>query len=125
MTAGDQAIQNFHVHVYYDSATRETAARVRDALAAQFDVELGRWRDDPVGPHPQSMYQVKFAPEEFAKIVPWLMLHHEGLPVLIHPSTADDVSDHTERALWLGEKLALNIEFLRQFAEKTQGGKSA
>ena len=125
MTAIDQSIKNFHAHVYYDSATRESAARVRDDLAARFEVELGRWRDEPVGPHPQAMYQVKFAPEEFAKIVPWLMLHHEGLNILIHPSTDDDVRDHTERALWLGEKLELNIEFLRQFAAKTQGGKSA
>jgi len=126
MTDSDQTIQNFHAHIYYDPTSRETAARVRDAIAERFAVELGRWRDEPVGPHPQSMYQVKFAPEEFAKIVPWLMLHHEGLTVLIHPSTDDDISDHTDRALWLGEKLALNIEFLRQFVAKTQeGGKSA
>lgn len=121
MPSHSNDIQNFHAHVYYDFNTRETAARVRDALAAQFHVELGRWREEPVGPHPQAMYQVKFAPEEFGKIVPWLMLHHEGLAVLIHPSTDDDVSDHTDRALWLGKKLELNVEFLRQFAAK-QGG---
>lgn len=118
-------IKNFHAHVYYDSHTREMAARVRDALAAQFEVELGRWRDEPVGPHPQAMYQVKFAPEEFGKIVPWLMLHHEALAVLIHPSTDDEVSDHTDRALWLGKQLELNIELLRQFAAKTRGGKTS
>jgi DOPA 4,5-dioxygenase len=118
-------IHNFHAHVYYDPATRETAAQVRDALAERFTVELGRWRDEPVGPHPKSMYQVKFAPEEFGRIVPWLMLHHAGLDVLIHPSTDDDVADHTYRALWLGDKLDLNIEFLRQFIAKTQGGPSA
>lgn len=125
MTNHTAAIQNFHAHVYYDPATREAAAQVRDALAERFTVELGRWRDEPVGPHPKSMYQVKFTPEEFGNLVPWLMLHHAGLEVLIHPSTADDVGDHTHRALWLGEKLALNIEFLRQFAAKAQEGKSA
>ncbi|MGE0681879.1 MAG: DOPA 4,5-dioxygenase family protein [Candidatus Binatia bacterium] len=120
MPSHSNDIQNFHAHVYYDSNSRETAARVRDALAAQFEVELGRWRDEPVGPHPQSMYQVKFASEEFGKVVPWLMLHHEDLDVLIHPSTNDDVRDHTDHALWLGKKLDLNIEFLRQFAAKAQ-----
>jgi DOPA 4,5-dioxygenase len=124
MPTSSTEIKNFHAHVYYDPDTRETASRVRDALAAQFEVELGRWREEPVGPHPKSMYQVKFAPEEFGKLVPWLMLHHQGLDVLIHPSTDDDVSDHTHRALWLGTPLTLNIEFLRQFAAKTQGGKS-
>jgi DOPA 4,5-dioxygenase len=125
MSSANTEIKNFHAHVYYDSDTRETASRVRDALAARFEVELGRWREEPVGPHPQAMYQVKFAPEEFGEIVPWLMLHHEGLNVLIHPSTDNDVSDHTDRALWLGEKLELNIEFLRQFAAKTQGDKAS
>lgn len=125
MNEHEQIIKNFHAHVYFDPDTREAAAWVRDALAERFDVELGRWRDQPVGPHPKSMYQVKFAPGEFGKLVPWLMLHHQGLDVLIHPSTDDDVGDHTHRALWLGEKLDLNIEFLRQFAASAQGGKSA
>ncbi|HEV8718933.1 MAG TPA: DOPA 4,5-dioxygenase family protein [Candidatus Binatia bacterium] len=118
-------IKGFHAHVYYDPGTREVAARVRDGLAEHFDVELGRWHDKPVGPHPQSMYQVKFSPEEFGKLIPWLMLHHEGLDVLIHPSTGDDVGDHTHRALWLGEKLALNIKFLQQVSAASQEGKPA
>jgi len=118
-------IKNFHAHVYFDPNTRETATRVRDGLAERFDVELGRWHDKPVGPHPQSMYQVKFAPEEFGKLVPWLMLHHQELDVLIHPSTGDDVGDHTDRALWLGEKLALNIAFLQRVSTASPGGKAA
>jgi DOPA 4,5-dioxygenase len=108
-------IKNFHAHVYFDPATRDAAARVRDGLAERFEVELGRWHDKPIGPHPKSMYQVKFSPEEFGKLVPWLMLHHEALDVLIHPSTGEDVEDHTNRALWLGKKLELNIDVLRRF----------
>lgn len=111
-------IRCFHVHVYFDPTTREAAARVRDGLADRFDVELGRWHDKPIGPHPKSMYQVKFLPDEFGKVVPWLMLHHEGLDVLIHPDTGEDVGDHTHRALWLGERLDLNLEFLQKFAAK-------
>jgi len=118
-------IKGFHAHVYYDLATRATASRVRDGLAERFEVELGRWHDRPVGPHPKSMYQVKFAPDQFGLIVPWLMLHHEGLDVLIHPSTEDAVGDHTDRALWLGEKLALNIEVLRRVSATDQGDKPA
>jgi DOPA 4,5-dioxygenase len=106
-------IKDFHAHVYYDPDTRDRAAQIRDALAAQFDVRLGRWHDQPVGPHPISMYQVVFLPQLFGEIVPWLMLHHQGLSILVHPTTGDDVVDHTDHALWLGEKLDLNIDSLR------------
>ena len=118
-------IKGFHAHIYYDPATRDVASRVRDGLAERFEVELGRWHDRPVGPHPQAMYQVKFAPDQFGGLVPWLMLHREGLDVLVHPSTGDDVGDHTDHALWLGEKLALNIEVLRRVSATDQGGKPA
>ncbi|GAX45403.1 DOPA-dioxygenase-like protein [Tolypothrix sp. NIES-4075] len=107
-------ITSFHAHVYFDTASRDTAARVRDSLGARFDVQLGRWHDKPIGPHPKAMYQVAFLADQFSQVIPWLMLNHEGLDILIHPNTGDDVKDHTDHSLWLGEKLELNIEFLRQ-----------
>ena len=107
-------IAGFHAHVYFDAATRDAAARVREGLSARFEVRLGRWHDKPIGPHPKAMYQVAFLPNQFGNVVPWLMLNREGLNILIHPETGDDVEDHTNHALWLGEKLELNIEFLRQ-----------
>jgi DOPA 4,5-dioxygenase len=110
-------ITGFHAHVYFDPETRATALVVRDGLAEHFEVELGRIHNKPLGPHPKSMYQVKFAPEEFGKLVPWLMLNHAGLDVLVHPETGNDVADHTDQALWLGQKLDLNIEFLRRFSK--------
>jgi DOPA 4,5-dioxygenase len=108
-TAG---VAGYHAHIYYVDATRETAARLRAEIDARFDVELGRWRDEPVGPHPRPMYQVAFAPAVFAEIVPWLMLNHAGLVVFIHPRGGDDLFDHSEAALWLGEKLDLDLSVL-------------
>ena len=105
-------IKEVHAHIYYEYASRDAAARVREGLA-KFDVRLGGWHDKPVGPHPQSMYQVVFSPEQFGEVVPWLMLHREGLDVLVHPETGDAGGDHLERSLWLGKKLRLNIEPLR------------
>ncbi len=107
------AIKNFHAHVYFDAASRETAARVRAGLGIQFGVQLGGWHEQPIGPHPKPMYQVLFAPEQFGTIVPWLMLHRNGLDILVHPSTGNDFADHTDHALWLGEKLQLNTAVLR------------
>ncbi|HLO49709.1 MAG TPA: DOPA 4,5-dioxygenase family protein [Kamptonema sp.] len=107
------AIADFHAHIYFDTVSRDAAARVREGLGALFEVQLGRWHEKPVGPHPQGMYQVSFLPKEFGKVVPWLMLNREGLNILVHPETGDDVADHTKHSLWLGEKLELNIDFLR------------
>ncbi|MBW4696551.1 MAG: DOPA 4,5-dioxygenase family protein [Aphanocapsa lilacina HA4352-LM1] len=103
-------ISSFHAHVYYDPSSREAAARVREALAERFIVQLGRWHDQPIGPHPKAMYQVVFGLDQFAGVVPWLMLHREGLTILVHPETGDDLADHRHHALWLGEKLELNLE---------------
>ncbi|MEE9568592.1 MAG: DOPA 4,5-dioxygenase family protein, partial [Candidatus Binatia bacterium] len=44
----------------------------------------------------------------------WLMLNREGLDVLVHPETGDNVSDHIDRALWLGKKLDLDVEHLQR-----------
>lgn len=102
-------VRGYHAHVYYDPKSREVAARVREGLAARFEVQLGSWHDKPVGPHPKSMYQVVFAPEQFARVVPWLMLNREGLDILVHPETDDAVADHLDRCLWLGKKLKLDV----------------
>jgi aromatic ring-cleaving dioxygenase len=108
------SIKVFHAHIYFDQTSREIAARIREDLGKQFEVKLGRWHEQPIGPHPKSMYQVAFTPDHFGAIVPWLMLNHQGLDILIHPETGNDVKDHSDNALWLGEKLTLNLEFLRQ-----------
>jgi len=107
-------IGGYHVHVYYDPTSRPVAERLREEISHRFTVELGRWHDAPVGPHPISMYQVAFAPEEFGRIVPWLILHRGGLDVLIHPQTGDAYADHTEHAGWLGARLELRLDVLRR-----------
>lgn len=109
-------IRGYHAHIYYDEASRDLAAQLREQIERSFAVEMGRWRDQPVGPHPQSMYQVKFEPGEFPRIVPWLMLNRAGLTILVHPETGDAYMDHAENALWLGAKLPLRLDVLRAVA---------
>lgn len=106
-------VWEFHAHIYYESASRDAAARVREGLV-KFNVRLGGWHDKPVGPHPQSMYQVAFSQEEFGKVVPWLMIHREGLDVLVHPETGDPVKDHMVNGLWMGRKLRLDVEIFKR-----------
>ncbi len=110
MTGLDPAeIQDWHAHVYYDPADRAPAERLRQELAARFEAELGRWHDQPVGPHPVASYQVAFAKKEFAGIVPWLALNRGGLVIFIHPNTGDEMADHRDRAIWLGAKMELDL----------------
>jgi DOPA 4,5-dioxygenase len=107
-------ITGYHAHIYYAPETRSIAERLREAIGSSFTVQLGRWHDQPVGPHPTSMYQVAFPVAEFPRLVPWLMLNREGLDILVHPLTGDDYEDHATFALWLGTKLPLRLEMLRR-----------
>ena len=108
-------VGTYHAHVYYDGQSRATAAWLREQVAARFDVVLGRWRETPVGPHPQAMYQVAFAAGEFQRIVPWLALNRRGLTILVHPDSGHGhADDHLHRSLWLGQTLPLDEAFLRR-----------
>ncbi|HTT78917.1 MAG TPA: DOPA 4,5-dioxygenase family protein [Stellaceae bacterium] len=115
-TAGAGQVRGYHAHIYYDPADRGAAERLRAAIGDRFAVELGRWHDEPVGPHPGAMYQVAFPAGEFARLVPWLMLNRGGLGVLLHPQTGDAYADHTVHAAWLGKKLPLRLDVLRRAA---------
>ena len=107
-------ITGYHAHVYFDETTEAAAAALRDGIDRRFDTELGRWHRKPVGPHPAWMYQVAFAPAQFAALVPYLALNRSGLSVLIHPNTGDALADHLDHALWLGEPLTLDPEPLKR-----------
>lgn len=107
------AITGYHAHVYYDAQSKPAAAALREAIGARFDVRLGRWHDRPVGPHPRWSYQVAFAPEVFAVLVPWLALNRGDLTIFLHPETGDVLPDHRDHAIWLGDKAELDFDALK------------
>jgi aromatic ring-cleaving dioxygenase len=118
--ADPAVISGYHAHIYYDPAkTREAAARLREGLAATFPAAtLGSWHDEAVGPHTVAMYQVAFAVEDFARLVPWLMLNRDELDVLVHPLAGNAYDDHTVYAMWLGDKLPLRLDVLKRVSAR-------
>jgi DOPA 4,5-dioxygenase len=113
-------IASFHAHVYYDRETRTEAERLRDWIGERFSVTLGRWHDAKVGPHDQSMYQVAFATDVFPTLVPWLMLNHGRLSILVHPNTTNPRRDHVGDPVWIGPALAVHGEILPEEAEREE-----
>ncbi len=106
------SIRDYHAHVYFDAATKATAVALREEIGARFEVALGRVHERPIGPHPEWSYQVAFAPLLFGSLIPWLALNRKGLTVFVHPNTGDDVPDHSDRAIWLGEQAEINLAAL-------------
>ncbi|RQG99498.1 DOPA 4,5-dioxygenase family protein [Paraburkholderia dinghuensis] len=104
-------IGSWHAHVYFDAATRDAAWALRVAIEANFgsELQMGRFHERPVGPHPMWSYQLAFARERLAEIVEWLALNHGALDVFLHPNTSDPLRDHRDSALWIGHSHTLNL----------------
>jgi hypothetical protein len=50
-----------------------------------------------------------YAREQFSDVVGWLALNHGALDVFVHPNTGNQLSDHRDRALWLGRSYQLSL----------------
>ncbi|MEC8622054.1 MAG: DOPA 4,5-dioxygenase family protein [Pseudomonadota bacterium] len=116
------AIEGWHAHIYYDPAkTKGVAAIIRQQIENEFpDTKVGRWHDEAVGPHLNAMYQVAFETYQFDNLVQWLSVNRHGLDVLVHPQTENAWNDHLLFGFWLGNKLPLNEERLRETAARAE-----
>ena len=109
-----ETIESYHAHVYFDSETTEPAQALRAEIEEHFDIEMGRFHEKNVGPHPRWSYQVAFQPELFGTLIPWLSLNRRGLTVFVHAETGDALTDHTQHVYWLGESIPLNLEIFNK-----------
>jgi DOPA 4,5-dioxygenase len=113
-TNANPAVHGYHAHVYYSADTKPIAERLAQRLNSTFDVEIGAFSGERVGPHPIPQFQMIFKNEQFTDVVPWLMLNREGLDILLHPLTDDMVDDHTVYATWLGEPVELVLDHMQR-----------
>lgn len=75
------------------------------------------------------MFEVNlFTPAQFGAFIPWLVIHRGPLSVLVHPNTVetaeDEERDHTQRAMWLGERIPLDLRIFKLMKEKEEKEKS-
>jgi aromatic ring-cleaving dioxygenase len=103
-------IESYHAHVYFDADSKDRAWALREQIEKTFEMEMGRFHEKTVGPHPCWSYQVAFQPEVFGKIAPWLALNRDNLVVFLHPNTGHDLEDHRDHAIWFGDKMTLKLD---------------
>jgi len=103
-------ISYYHAHLYYTDEQSLATARELAAQAEQrFTLRVGRFHQQPVGPHPLWSCQLSFLPEEFGRIIPWLALNRGSLDIFVHAGTGNDPFDHTQGVMWLGNSHTLNL----------------
>ena len=109
-------IEDYHAHIYYDPASKDRAALLRQWVEQRFAgrMRMGSWHDEPVGPHVQAMYQIAFPPDLLPSLMPFLMLNRMGLTILLHPQSGRPRDDHTLNAVWMGQILPVKTEVLRE-----------
>ena len=105
-------IESWHAHVYFDAATRDAAWGLREVIEGQLGdccLSIGRFHERPVGPHPAWSFQLAFDPKQLNRVVSWLVLNRSGLDVFLHPNTGDPLTDHRDRAVWIGRSYTLDL----------------
>jgi aromatic ring-cleaving dioxygenase len=105
-------ITGYHAHVYFDAAEHDRAQRLCEAAREAFGVAVGRLHDRPVGPHPRGSCQLTVGTDQFASVIPWLVLNRDGLTIFAHAQTGDALKDHTEHVIWLGPSEPLDLSAL-------------
>lgn len=103
------SIEKYHAHVYFDESTVEQAQALCEEAGRQFSVTVGRMHHRAIGPHPSWSCQLAFDRSNHTDLLTWLALNRNGLIILIHPLTGNDLEDHTNYASWMGKPQALNL----------------
>ena len=100
----------YHAHVYFDERTLSDAKNLCVATRDKFNIAMGTVHEKNVGPHPCWSCQLTLPAELLGPIIEFMNFRRQGLTVFIHPLTGNDLIDHTEYLIWLGESKQLKID---------------
>lgn len=114
-------ISSYHAHIYFNEDSAYRAALLREWVIERFRIELGEWNEGPRGPHTTPSFYFGFSTDLVPTVVPWLMLNHLGLKILIHPNTDDPYADHLINALWIGDTQPVNAWRMARSATASGG----
>lgn len=76
---------------------------------------MGRVHEKLVGPHMEWSCQLAFKNDLLFEVLGFLTLNRHQLVVFVHPITGQDLIDHRDRAIWLGDTRPLKLEALPDF----------
>ena len=67
-TLNPSVIDSWHAHVYFDASSRDAARALREVIEKELAgrMDLGRFHERPVGPHPMWSYQLAIAAVELS-----------------------------------------------------------
>ena len=105
-------MDKFHAHIYYDHSSFLKAKKLIEKVSKKREIKIGKMHERPIGPHPKWSCQLLFSRDQLASMMVWLIQNRDGLTVFLHPVTGNDVLDHTDYAVWMGELLELNLDEL-------------
>jgi aromatic ring-cleaving dioxygenase len=108
---------DYHAHIYYHPDQQEFAERLQISIKFALGDCLKKISDlipHAHGPHPIPTFEIHYDQAHYNHVLGYLKEHHGDLSVLIHQDTGDDVPDHSENILWLGEPVALDFEFFEK-----------
>ncbi len=106
-------VRNFHAHIYFDRGEVELARGVAERARAAFGAAIGRFHEQPVGPHPRGSCQLTLSSEEFGRFATWASLNRGDLTIFANANTGDDLADHTRHVVWFGPSETLNLSIFR------------
>lgn len=107
-------MHTYHAHVYFSLNENALATKVRENILKDIPqiTYAGQLIPISVGPHTMPMFELHIPASMINYAKASIDELREGLSVLIHPVQQDELDAHTKSAVWLGEKLDLNLDVL-------------
>lgn len=110
-------MMRYHAHIYYALENKPYALDVHAKVLSAFSqLPVSHLVDYAVGPHLFPMFQVAFDETKLDELKMFFTPFSDKLSILIHPLIRDDLVAHTDEAIWIGDKLPVNIDFLKSLA---------